>query len=123
MIAYLAHPIDYASGQHSDEITHVKRELERAGYWVYHPARAWSVVPETEPDKNVYEINMCALARCDLLVAMLWRDSFTIGTIIELVKVVERRTQRAVIVGDINRSVSTEALGVKVYRTIGEALA
>lgn len=119
MIAYLAHPIDYASELHDVAIAAAKRELENRGYWVYHPAKAWSVAPGTEPDGNVQKANLDVLLSCDLLVAVLWPGFSTIGTIMELTVAKANDIDR-VIVGDIKRSVSTEMLEARVVKSLDE---
>lgn len=114
MIAYLAHPIDYNDGSRKNVIAGVKKELQDAGYWVYHPAQAWSVNPGTEPDPMVQEMNLVTLADADLFVAVLWPGFSTIGTILEMDVAAGQHIER-VIIGNIKPGVSTKMLDIPIY--------
>ena len=121
MIAYLAHPIDYAVSGRLERVLQVRLALEKLGYWVYHPAMAWSVFPGTEPDPTVQKANLDVLLRADLVVALLWQDTLAIGTILELVQA-WGDGKEAVIISDIRRSVSTELRGVPIFECLTTGL-
>jgi nucleoside 2-deoxyribosyltransferase len=122
MIVYLAAPIDFDEGS---RITQLKNEIkahfkEQECVWVYDPAGAWNAPNDLVPDEFVHWSNLKVLANADLVVAVLLRSVFTIGTTIEIQHAVDAEIP-VIVIGDVGlNSVVLTALGAQVYESIME---
>ena len=122
MIVYLAAPIDFDKGS---RITKLKDEIkahfkEQECVWVYDPAGAWNAPHDLVPDEFVHWSNLKVLEDADLVVAVLLRSVFTIGTIVEIQHAVDKEIP-VVVVGDVGvNSVVLTALEAPVYESIME---
>lgn len=120
MIVYLAGPIDFnKSGvvqEHRHQIKEYFKQYGRA--WVYDPSRAWAGGPL--PDQFVHWANLQVLEQADLLVAILVRNTLTVGTVLEIQHARERDIP-VIVVGDVSDvSISLAALDVEVYESVAE---
>ena len=122
MIVYLAAPIDFDEGS---RITQLKNEIkahfkEQECVWVYDPAGAWNAPNDLVPDEFVHWSNLKVLANADLVVAVLLRSVFTIGTTIEIQHAVDAEIP-VIVIGDVGiNSVVLTALEAQVYESIME---
>jgi nucleoside 2-deoxyribosyltransferase len=122
MIVYLAAPIDFDEGS---RITQLKNEIkahfkEQECVWVYDPAGAWNAPNDLVPDEFVHWSNLKVLANADLVVAVLLRSVFTIGTTIEIQHAVDAEIP-VIVIGDVGlNSVVLTALETQVYESIKE---
>ena len=122
MIVYLAAPIDFDKGS---RITKLKDEIkahfkEQECVWVYDPAGAWNAPTDLVPDEFVHWSNLKVLEDADIVVAVLLRSVFTIGTIVEIQHAVDKEIP-VIVVGDVGvNSVVLTALEAPVYESIME---
>ena len=122
MIVYLAGPIDFDSGS---KVTKIKEEIKehfkkQECVWVYDPAGAWNAPSDLVPDEFVHWCNLRVLEQADLLVAVLVKQTLTIGTILEIQHAHENETP-IVVIGDIGiNSVGLAALEIPTYTSIKE---
>ena len=122
MIVYLAAPIDFNEGS---RITELKNEIkahfkEQECVWVYDPAGAWNAPSDLVPDEFVHWSNLKVLENADLVVAVLLRSVFTIGTIVEIQHAVDKEIP-VVVIGDVGiNSVVLSALETPVFESIME---
>ncbi len=120
MIVYLAGPIDFNTGSVVNEHRkQIKDYFKRTGkVWVYDPSKAWTGGPT--PDQFVHWGNLQMLNQADLLVAILVRNTLTVGTVLEIQHAVERDIP-VIVVGDVSdTSISLAALDVQVYESVAE---
>jgi nucleoside 2-deoxyribosyltransferase len=122
MIVYLAGPIDFNKNsqvsEHRYQITQYFKRYRDA--WVFDPSKAWSGAERPKPDGFVHWSNLLVLEQADLLVAVLMRDTLTVGTVLEIEHAVELGIP-VVVVGDADEdSISLTALGVDVIDNIAE---
>lgn len=86
MFIYIAHPIDFANEELPNILSMVDElvgYLHEAGATaVYRPASAWSV--GAPMNASIQEVNMCALLRCDALIAILPEQVASIGVPFEM---------------------------------------
>lgn len=126
MIAYLAGPIDFDNPKSkvSQLRADIKDALRVAGYWVYDPSTAWSAPVHYAVDGTVQQANYQIIDHADLVVAILVKDVFTAGTVLELAYTRAAWPMKDVFaVGDIgDGSVALADLKITVYETIGEGL-
>jgi nucleoside 2-deoxyribosyltransferase len=126
MIAYLAGPIDFDNPKSkvSQLRADVKDTLRLNGYWVFDPSTAWTAPVHYEAEGTVQQANYAIIDVADLVVAVLVKDVFTAGTILELAYTRTVHPMKDVFaVGDIgDRSVALADLEVVVYETIEEGL-
>lgn len=125
MIAYVAAPIDFdPQGRVAQIRDHTIETLRKRGYWVYDPSSAWKAPTEFKSDGSVQEGNWGALDVADLVVCILMRDVFTIGTVLEMAYTKMNRPMTDLfVVGDIgNSNISLDYLEVPVYESIEVAL-
>lgn len=118
MIVYLAGPIDFnaesAVNEHRHQIKKYFERFERA--WVYDPSKAWKGGPK--PDQFVHWANLQVLEQADLLVAILMRNTLTVGTILEIQRARELQIP-VLVVGDVGEgSISLYALDVEVHESV-----
>lgn len=122
MIVYLAAPIDFDKGS---RITQLKNEIkahfkEQECVWVYDPAGAWNAPNDLVPDEFVHWSNLKVLEQSDILVAVLLRSVFTVGTIVEIQHAVDKEIP-VVVIGDVgSNSVALAALETPVFESIKE---
>lgn len=122
MIVYLAAPIDFDAGS---RITKMKDEVkkhfrEQECVWVYDPAGAWNAPNDLVPDEFVHWSNLKVLEDADLVVAVLLRSVFTIGTIVEIQHAVDKEIP-VIVIGDVGmNSVALAALETPVFESIKE---
>jgi nucleoside 2-deoxyribosyltransferase len=122
VIVYLAAPIDFDKGS---RITKLKDEIkahfkEQECVWVYDPAGAWNAPSDLMPDEFVHWSNLKVLEDADLVVAVLLRSVFTIGTIVEIQHAVDKEIP-VVVIGDVGiNSVALAALETPVFESIME---
>lgn len=122
MIVYLAAPIDFDKGS---RITKLKDEIKahfkaQECVWVYDPAGAWNAPSDLMPDEFVHWSNLKVLEDADLVVAVLLRSVFTIGTIVEIQHAVDKEIP-VVVIGDVGiNSVVLTALDTPVFESITE---
>jgi nucleoside 2-deoxyribosyltransferase len=122
MIVYLAAPIDFDAGS---QVTRTKNEIKKHFKdqdcaWVYDPAGAWNAPKDLVPDEFVHWANLKVLEDADLLVAVLLKDVFTIGTIVEIQHAVDSGIP-VIVIGDVGmNSVALAALEVQTYESIKE---
>jgi nucleoside 2-deoxyribosyltransferase len=122
MIVYLAAPIDFDAGSH---VTRTKNEIKKHFKdqdctWVYDPAGAWNAPKDLVPDEFVHWANLKVLEDADLLIAVLLKEVFTIGTIVEIQHAVDSGIP-VVVIGDVGmNSVALAALEVQTYESIKE---
>ncbi len=122
MIVYLAAPIDFDKGS---RITKLKEEIkahfkEQECVWVYDPAGAWNAPNDLMPDEFVHWSNLKVLEDADIVVAVLLRSVFTIGTVVEIQHAVDIEIP-VVVIGDVGiNSVALAALEVQTYESIKE---
>ena len=126
MIAYLAGPIDFDNPKSkvSQLRADVKDALRLAGYWVFDPSTAWSAPVHYEAEGQVQQANYQVIDCADLVVAVLVKNVFTAGTMLELAYTRSNHPMMDVFaVGDIgDRSVALADLEIVVYQTIEEGL-
>lgn len=125
MIAYVAAPIDFdPKGKVAQMREHTIGVLQAKGYWVYDPSSAWKAPTKFEAEGAVQEGNWGALDVADLVVCILMKDVFTIGTILEMAYVKMNKPMTDLfVVGDIgNANISLDYLEVPVYESIEVAL-
>lgn len=118
MIVYLAAPIDFnaesAVNEHRHQIKEYFKRFERA--WVYDPSKAWGGGPK--PDQFVHWANLQVLDQADLVVAILMRNTLTVGTILEIQRARENEIP-VLVVGDVGEdSISLHALDVEVHESV-----
>jgi nucleoside 2-deoxyribosyltransferase len=122
VIVYLAAPIDFDAGS---QVTRTKNEIKKHFKdqdctWVYDPAGAWNAPKDLVPDEFVHWANLKVLEDADLLVAVLLKDVFTIGTIVEIQHAVDCGIP-VIVIGDVGmNSVALAALEVQTYESIKE---
>ena len=122
MIVYLAAPIDFDKGS---RITKLKDEIkahfkEQECVWVYDPAGAWNAPSDLVPDEFVHWSNLKVLEDADIVVAVLLRSVFTIGTVVEIQHAVDKEIP-VVVIGDVGiNSVVLAALEAPVFESIKE---
>ena len=122
VIVYLAAPIDFDAGS---QVARTKNEIKKHFKtqdctWVYDPAGAWNAPNDLIPDEFVHWSNLKVLEDSDILVAVLLRDVFTIGTIIEIQHAVDSGIP-VIVIGDVGmNSVALAALEVQTYESIKE---
>ena len=122
MIVYLAAPIDFDKGS---RITKLKDEIkahfkEQECVWVYDPAGAWNAPSDLVPDEFVHWSNLKVLEDADLVVAVLLRSVFTIGTIVEIQHAVDKEIP-VIVIGDVgSNTVVLTALESPVFEAIME---
>ena len=122
MIVYLAAPIDFDKGS---RITKLKDEIkahfkEQECVWVYDPAGAWNAPSDLVPDEFVHWSNLKVLEDADIVVAVLLRSVFTIGTVVEIQHAVDKEIP-VVVIGDVGiNSVALAALEAPVFESIME---
>jgi nucleoside 2-deoxyribosyltransferase len=122
VIVYLAAPIDFDKGS---RITKLKDEIkahfkEQECVWVYDPAGAWNAPTDLVPDEFVHWSNLKVLEDADIVVAVLLRSVFTIGTIVEIQHAVDKEIP-VVVIGDVGmNSVALAALEAPVFESIKE---
>ncbi len=122
MIVYLAAPIDFDVGS---KVTKLKDDVkkhfrEQDCVWVYDPAEAWRAPNDLIPDEFVHWSNLSVLKNADLVVAVMLKSVFTVGTVIEIQHAVNSEIP-VVVVGNIGlNSVALTALGVPVFESIKE---
>lgn len=122
MIVYLAAPIDFDKGS---RITQLKDEIKahfkaQDCVWVYDPANAWTPPADLVPDEFVHWSNLKVVDSADLVIAVLLRSVFTIGTVIEIQHAVDNEIP-VVVIGDVgSNSVVLTALEVPVFESITE---
>ncbi|CAB4215024.1 Nucleoside 2-deoxyribosyltransferase [uncultured Caudovirales phage] len=121
---YLAGPIDFADA--TSPAAALKQEaknyLLKEGYWVFDPAEAWSAKQAAEQTPIVQDINMDAIDKCDLVVAILVRGVLSIGTVLEIHHASGMFPKKPTyIIGNIGKNSAALAyLGVEVYNSITE---
>jgi nucleoside 2-deoxyribosyltransferase len=122
VIVYLAAPIDFDKGS---KVTKLKDEIkahfkEQECVWVYDPAGAWNAPTDLVPDEFVHWSNLKVLEDADIVVAVLLRSVFTIGTIVEIQHAVDKEIP-VVVIGDVGiNSVALAALEAPVFESIKE---
>jgi nucleoside 2-deoxyribosyltransferase len=122
VIVYLAAPIDFDKGS---RISKLKEEIkahfkEQECVWVYDPAGAWNAPSDLVPDEFVHWSNLKVLEDADIVVAVLLRSVFTIGTIVEIQHAVDKEIP-VVVIGDVGiNSVVLAALEAPVFESIKE---
>lgn len=120
MIVYLAGPIDFNKNKAVAEHRHqIKEYFKRFDHtWVYDPSKAWTGGPE--PDQFVHWGNLAVLEQADLFVAILMRNTLTVGTILEMQQAADRNIP-IVVIGDVaENSISLTALDALVYESVAE---
>lgn len=126
MIAYLAGPIDFDNPKSkvSQLRADTKDALLLAGYWVFDPSTAWKSPVHYMPEGDVQQANYGIIDYADLVVAILVKNVFTAGTILELAYTRAMYPMKDVFaVGDIgNTSVALQDLEIVVYESIEEGL-
>jgi nucleoside 2-deoxyribosyltransferase len=122
VIVYLAAPIDFDLGS---SVTTRKNEIKKhfkgqECVWVYDPAGAWAAPSDLIPDEFVHWSNLLTLEQADLVVAVLFKHTLTVGTILEIQHAYDHDIP-VIVVGDLGiNSVGLAALNVPVYESIKE---
>ena len=127
---YLAGPIDFLTdGQRSDACAlairlkaEAKKHLLESSYWVFDPADAWSAGAGSAPTELVQDINMDAVEKCDIMVAVLVRGVLSVGTVLEIQHAASMiPSKKVVVIGDLGtNSVAMAYLGVEPKPNIYE---
>lgn len=118
MIVYLAGPIDFDGKSAVNDHRHeIKKYFERfPRVWVYDPSKAWKGGPQ--PDQFVHWANIQVLEQADLLVAILMRNTLTVGTILEIQHARDLGIP-VLVVGDVGEhSITLAALEVEVHESV-----
>lgn len=120
MIVYLAGPIDFnknkAVGEHRHQIKEYFGRYQHT--WVYDPSKAWTGGPK--PDQFVHWANLQVLEQADLFVAILMRNTLTVGTVLEMQRAADLGIP-IVVIGDVAEdSISLKALDVFVHESVAE---
>lgn len=122
MIVYLAGPIDFNSGsavnEHRYQLTQYFKRWPDV--WVYDPSKAWSGAENPKPDEFVHWANISVLEQADLLVAVLMRNTLTVGTILEMQHAHDKDIP-IMVVGDVSdASISLAALDALIMDNTAE---
>lgn len=120
MIVYLAGPIDFNSNSAVNEHRHqIKEYFKRfSRVWVYDPSKAWTGGPTA--DQFVHWANLQVVEQADLVVAILMRNTLTVGTVLEIQHAREKKIP-VLVIGDVgDDSISLAALGVGTYESVAE---